>query len=237
VVRRIVTVVKGNLLEAYLDESGTHKGSPILAVAGYFGTHDQWNVFLDKWKCQEFHACDPRFDGFKPQLAEAIDASEIEGGEVCLRPNEFEESASSDMKSNMGNAYAVAVFMWVTGICKLVTAENEDARIALVLEDGQPNIEWVQRLLIAFIAELPTIASVTVRSKTGVPQLHPADFLVHSRSTTDTAWMERLFAKRRVREMPIERDLFEITSAEVARLLRENRRNKARAKLARKIGI
>jgi hypothetical protein len=229
-------VIKANFFEAYFDESGTHDGSPILAVAGYFGTHDQWNVFLDKWKHKDFHACESRFDKFKSELVDAIAASGIEGGEICLRPHEFKESASADMRSNMGNAYAVAVFLCVTGICKLVTAENKDARIAVVLEDGQPNVHWVERLLIAFMAEYPTIASVTVTSKIGFSQLHPADFLAHSRSTTDSVWMDRLFAKGRVREKPIERDTFETTSVEIARLLRENRRNKAREKLARKMG-
>jgi hypothetical protein len=193
--------------------------------------------FLDKWKHRDFHASDPRFDKYKGELADAIDASEIGGGEVCLRPHEFAQFASADLKSNMGNAYAITVFLCVTGICKLVTSENPDAKVALILEDGQPNVLWVQRLLIAMIPEFPTIASVTVVSKSSCPQLHPADFLAHSRSTTDIQWMNRLFARGRVREMPIERDIFESTSAEVARLLRVNRRNKAKAKLARKLGV
>jgi len=228
-------VIKANFYQAYLDEGGTHEGAPILAVAGYFGTREQWEIFLGKWKHEHFHACDSPCDKLKPELADAIDANEIEGAEVCLRPNEFNSSASADMKSNMGNAYALAVFLCVVGICKLVSAENENARVAFVLEDGQPNVSWVQRLLLAFMAEYPTIASVTVVSKGSTPQLHPADFLAHSRNTTDTPWMNRLFAKGRAREMPIEAELFARTSEEVRRLLRENRRRKAKEKLARKM--
>ena len=230
-------MIKANFFEAYFDESGTHEGSPILAVAGYFGTHDQWNVFLDKWKHQDFHACESRFDKFKSELVHAIDASELEGAEVCLRPHEYHKSASTEMRSHMGNAYAVAAFLCVVGICDLVITENKDARIAIVLENGQPNIIWVQRLLISFMAEYPAIASVTVTPKKDFPPLHPADFLAHSRSTTNTPWMNRLFAKGRVREKPIEPETFEITSREIDRLLRENRRNKARKKLARKMGF
>jgi hypothetical protein len=228
-------VIKADFFQAYLDESGTHDGSPILAVAGYFGTQDQWNVFLHKWEHADFHACESRFDESKPELADAIDESGIKGGEVCIRPHEFKASASADLKSNMGNAYAVAVFLCVTGICRLAEAENTDARISFILEDGQPNILWVQRLLISFMAEFAMIASVTVVKKKDFPQLHPADFLAHSRSTTDTPWMDRLFAKGRLREMPINADIFEKASKGVARVVKENRRRKARARLTRKI--
>jgi len=233
--RGVVAVTKADFYQAYIDESGTHAGASILAVAAYFGTHGQWEQFLSRWKHDDFHACESRYDKLKSELADAIDASEIEGAEVCIRPHEFQNSASADMKSNMGNAYAVGVFLCVVGICKLVSTENENARIAFVLEDGQPNVLWVQRLLIAFMAEYPTIASVTVAAKVGTPQFHPPDFLAYSRSTTDVPWMNRLFAKGRAREMPIEAELFSRTSEGVKRLMRENRRRKAKEKLARKI--
>jgi hypothetical protein len=226
---------KANFYQAYLDEAGTHKNASILSVAGYFGTREQWEIFLGKWKHECFHACDPQCDKLKPELADAIDASEIEGAEICMRPHDFDSSASAGMKSNMGNAYAVGVFLCVVGICKVVSAENENARVSFALEDGQPNISWVQRLLLAFMAEYPTIASVTVISKGSTPQLHPADFMAHSRSTTDVPWMSRLFAKGRAREMPIEAELFATTSEQVERLLKENRRRKAKERLARKM--
>ena len=233
--RRIVAVIKADFYQAYLDESGTHDGSPILTVAAYYGTREQWDAFISKWKHGHFHACEARFDKLKQDLVDAIDASEIEGAEVCLRPYEFSSSASPEMKSNLGNAYAAAMFLCVVGICELVSAENDNARIAFVIEDGQPNASWVQRLLLSFMAEHPTIASVTITSKGNMPHLYPADFLAHSRSTTDTPWMDKLFTKGRCREMPIDAEIFVQTSEEVKRLLRENRRRKAKERLERKI--
>lgn len=228
-------MTKANFYQAYLDESGTHEGAPILAVAAYFGTQEQWDTFLENWRHEDFHACESRCEKLKPDLADAIDASGIDGAELCLRPHEFNSSASANMKSNVGNAYAVAVFLCVVGICELVSADNENARVAFILEDGQPNVSWVQRLLLSFMAEYPTIASVTIRAKNNTPQLHPADFLAHSRSTTTIPWMNRLFANGRCREMPIDADIFVKTSDEVKQLIKENRRRKAKEKLARKI--
>jgi Protein of unknown function (DUF3800) len=51
------------VLQAYLDDSGTHRGSPWCVVAGYFGSERKWNVFDRQWRkvlekegIEEFHA-------------------------------------------------------------------------------------------------------------------------------------------------------------------------------------
>jgi hypothetical protein len=51
------------MLRAYLDESGTHKGSPVCTIAGYMGSVKRWDEFERKWKAildgeriNEFHA-------------------------------------------------------------------------------------------------------------------------------------------------------------------------------------
>jgi hypothetical protein len=221
-----------NLFEAYLDESGTHEGSPILSVAGYFGTREQWNVFLDRWPYIEFHAREKKFDPLKPALADALDAAELTGIETCLRPWEFNLHANTAFKSNLGNAYAVGAFICALKICDLVK-DNPDARVALVLEDGQPNVLWVQRLLIMMMLEFP-IASVTVAKKSECVPLHSADFLSHSRSTTNIKWMDRLFLGKRVWEQPIDGVIFQQTSSAITELLKEHRRKKVAEKRQRK---
>ncbi len=37
------------LLSAYFDESGTHDGSPVTAIAGYVGTKSAWEEIEEKW--------------------------------------------------------------------------------------------------------------------------------------------------------------------------------------------
>jgi hypothetical protein len=37
-------------LAAYLDDSGTHAGSPIVSVAGAIGVIPLWERFSEKWK-------------------------------------------------------------------------------------------------------------------------------------------------------------------------------------------
>jgi hypothetical protein len=218
-----------NFFQAYLDESGTHEESSILAVAGYFGTQPQWDKFLEHWPNRDFHACEARFDCMKQNLVDAIESAQLEGVEVCLRPWEFRRQASNDLKSTIGNGYAICAFMCAVRICELICREDPMARVSLVLEDGQPNVEWVRRFLLMMMHDYP-IASVTVAKKADVPLLHTADFLSHSRTATDKPWMDKLFAKNRVWEQKVEGDQLLDVSRDVAKILKDNRRAKARSR-------
>ena len=187
-----MAVLTEALFEAYLDEGGTHAGSAILSVAGYCGIHEQWTKFLDHWPHRKFHACEAKYDPLKASLADAIDVSLLSGTEVCIRPDIFQDAAGIHIKAHLGNAYAVAAFICASTICQKAQMVVGNARISFVLEDGQPNIEWVRRMLIMMMHEYP-IASVSTAKKEDFPQLHPADFLSHSRATTDRPWLHRLF--------------------------------------------
>lgn len=228
-----MAVLTEALFEAYLDEGGTHAGSPILAVAGYFGLHEQWATFLNHWPHTEFHAREGKYDHLKGSLADAIDIALLSGTEACIRPDVFKVAAGETIKSHLGNAYALAAFMCAVAICEKSQMVVSNARVSFVLEDGQPNIEWVRRTLIGMMQEYP-IASVTVAKKTDFPQLHPADFLAHSRATTDRQWMHRLFAKKFVNEIPIDGETIKATATAAAGFMRRYRNNKAKERQERK---
>jgi hypothetical protein len=38
------------VITAYFDDSGTHQGSPVVAVGGLIGSEDQWAEFDERWK-------------------------------------------------------------------------------------------------------------------------------------------------------------------------------------------
>ena len=226
-VRVVAVLATEALFEAYLDEGGTHADAPILSVAGYFGLHEQWLEFLTHWPHAEFHASKDRYDYLKPSLADAIDAAALFGTETCIRPDVFKAVAGPGIKAHLGNAYAVAAFLCAAAICGKAQQIVSNARISFVLEDGQPNIEWVRRLLIMMMAEYP-IASVTVAKKTDFPHLHPADFLAHTRATTDKRWLDRLFAKALVNEIPIDGNALAQAAAKVSAFMKRYRNQKAK---------
>ena len=38
------------MLGAFFDDSGTHDGSPVMAMGGLLGTDRQWDFFAPKWE-------------------------------------------------------------------------------------------------------------------------------------------------------------------------------------------
>lgn len=59
------------VIRAFLDESGTHDGSPVVTVAGYFARHMTWKIFTRDWR----RALKP--DGIN--IYHATDAQALEG--------------------------------------------------------------------------------------------------------------------------------------------------------------
>ena len=51
------------VLKVYIDESGTHDGSPVVCVAAYMARPRQWTAFVKQWKlairsAKIYHATD-----------------------------------------------------------------------------------------------------------------------------------------------------------------------------------
>ena len=61
--KRLLVIFKS--YNAYVDESGTHDGSPVVALAGYLSPYQGWNDFEDQWnrimrrfRVNDFHMTD-----------------------------------------------------------------------------------------------------------------------------------------------------------------------------------
>ncbi len=174
------------MLEAFFDESGTHAGAPLLCVDGYFGSHEQWDYFLSQWHIPDFHAKNSS-DSSKYKLAELINESGLTGMVCFVNPQRYAEETNAQWKTGIGNAFAACALACVLGISK----ELPTTPVAYVLEDGQPNTEWVHRVITAMSHDehwQQSIASVTLAKKPNFVQLHTADFIAHSWSTDHPIW-------------------------------------------------
>jgi hypothetical protein len=177
------------MFDAFLDEAGTNEGCPVVTVAGFYASQDQWAAFRQIWKphSQGFHALhsDDRF----PALCRAITESGVKGLFVTVGKATYRRLATDHMKSFMGNAYAVCAFMCAMSICREVNAPT-----SFVLEQGQPNLDFVKRILEAMIdAGDPCVAAVASARKEQFIELHPADFIAHCGSSHDKPWLQKLF--------------------------------------------
>jgi hypothetical protein len=189
--RRDVVVVQ--LLEAFVDESGTHHGAPILSVGVCVGSHKQWRNFLALWRVADFHAKERSSDSLKPILLQAITKSRVRCFVGFVEPKDYATNAGVRLKAGLGNAYVAGVVSCVAAICR-----NAKRPISFTIEDGQPNSEWVRKVVqgMAYMPEWrDCIAGVALVPKKNFTQLHVADFLAHAWSTRDI-WYSRSRRKR-----------------------------------------
>lgn len=190
--KRLVVVI-----EAFIDESGTHKGSPLVAVGAVIGAHWQWRKFLSMWDDKPFHAKERKYDPLKPALFDAFQECELEGFVASMIPDDYEKHANKHFRSGLGNPYSVCTFACAVGVSKYCK-DNNLGEIAFVIEAGQPNVNFVRETLEYMqTKERYRIASVAVAPKEKFVQLCTADFLSHSR-TSEPEWFSNLHATNHV---------------------------------------
>jgi hypothetical protein len=185
------------VMEAFIDESGTHKGAPTISVAAWVGAHWQWKKFLSYWDDKYFHAKDPKCAPLKQALFEAIGFGELEGFTAWMNPEDYAKHATAHFRSGLGNPYSVCAFACAIGVCKFCK-DNNLGKVAFAIEDGQPNVEFVRETLEYMkTKERFGIASVATASKKDSVQLCTADFLAHSRSSSEE-WFGTFYDTGRV---------------------------------------
>lgn len=190
----IINFLSGNgrwciaVLEAYLDESGTHDEAPVLCVAGYVGNRRQWGIFEKEFLPQLkrsgqtcFHAEDSSCDRLRIPLASAIDKGNFWGVIYSVKPDVFKSHATPELKREMGNAYAICAVYCAMVIFR-ITCALKLGPVSFVYEAGQPNDELVLRsiktLQMHNDPKMP-VAGVTLGTKKIHQPLASADFLSH----------------------------------------------------------
>ncbi len=157
-----ITVLSDNerckvVIWAYLDESGTHRGSSLIKVAGYVGNETEWKYFQKKWvqklskfDMEYFHAKNPKCDKLKPHLAREIIKRKLFGVISFLSPEDYNKYADNQFKSTLGNAYAICAYMCVMKIAD-ISKDNGWGPVSIVIESGQPNIDHIERIIKSMI--------------------------------------------------------------------------------------
>lgn len=234
--RELIDFLSGNgrryiaVIYAYLDESGTHKGSKILCVAGYAGNQSEWELFEKEWRLRLvdfgiscFHAKDPNCDPLRPYLAQAIEDRELMGVVCSVNPDVFDLNADNQFKSTLGNAYAACALMCGVEIGKWAQG-NKLGSVSFVLEAGQPNTDFVSRVFNSMIED-PTfgVAAVAVARKSEFVPLQTADFLSHVYSVSDHYWLKFLMRSDRVLRADMTLQQIDKTSKEIKALFSRQR--------------
>jgi hypothetical protein len=196
---RVIAVIK-----AYLDESGTHSGAPLVVVAGFIGDRKAWKSFVKEWRAilqragiDYFNANDPKCEPLKAPLARAILKRNLLGVAWSVDPLDFKEIASQKFMSRFGNAYSTCAYLCAGMISQLAKQDGWPS-VALVYEDGQSNTEFIYNTLSAMKADpvdhrFGSITFMNKKDPGGIP-LQAADFLSHIIATNETKWINNFDA-------------------------------------------
>jgi hypothetical protein len=192
------------VIEAYLDESGTHSGAPLVVVAGFIGDRKAWKSFVKEWRAvlqraniPYFHANAPECESLKAPLTRALLKRHLLGVAWTINPLDFKKIASQKFMSRFGNAYSTCAFLCAGMISQLARKDGWPS-VALVYEDGQANQDFIAETLNAIKAEpedhrFGSIVFMNKKDPGGIP-LQAADFISHIVSTNETRWLNRFAA-------------------------------------------
>jgi hypothetical protein len=226
--RRCVVV-----LQAFFDESGTHKGASRLSVAACFADHAAWSGFQLKWRkfmsdnrVSRFHAKDAD-DFLKLHLAYLIKKYRIYSAVCSVSPELFKNHAKIHFRSTIGNAYSSCAYGCALAIARHAM-KHRLGPVAMVLEWGQPNVDKVKKTLEELIGDAEfAIASVAIAKKEDFTQLHVPDFISHICSTGDP-WFKALMDSGGIIHAPFNKKLLENTSRDVSKLIEKNKAERRR---------
>jgi hypothetical protein len=185
------------VIEAYFDESAKILiGKPVYAVGAFFGTRDEWRHFEQIWQpvldvagISYYHGKNSKCDKLRRPMVSAIRSSGVRGVTQSVFRDDYIKGGGRELKSILGNHYA---FLCVSAALYIRdwTRRTNNGPIAVVLEDGQPNVEHVARVIHELLgADVVSVASAGKRDFLG---LQAADFLAHHTAALDVglAWVQ-----------------------------------------------
>lgn len=167
-IARVLLPAGGHLLvlvEAYFDESGTHDGSKVMALAGYLFRQDKseemaaiWREFLAARGLPYFHMVDcahgnPPFDKLDPKhrilvetrLIGLIKQFTVQGIGVTVDLEAFHRRFGE--KSFLGTPYSLAFYLVTRGVAVWAKETQYEGKIAYFFEAGHASQSEANYLL------------------------------------------------------------------------------------------
>lgn len=189
------------VLEMYMDESGTHDGSPTVVVAGYLGRPEVWRDWTAKWThalgpIKVYHAVDAQnltgeFEGWTSDQVAALvkrllpitAGAEIAATAVALDLRVFEAALKDrdDLKELFGTPY-IACLQWaMQSILNMAFAVGSREQIAFIHENNDYHAQAYECFswIMSNAHRGGNIISLTFGTKKDYVPLQAADILAY----------------------------------------------------------
>ena len=203
--RAILADVDGYVavIRTYMDESGTHEGSPYVTVGAYAGQPKHWKAFTKEWNFRKkpdgiavYHATDcanqrGEFEGWSVEQCNTFAAKMLPilpkhppiGVVIGIDMNAFEEGmkAAPELREMIGTPYACC-FQWVVQrLLSIVEGHGSNERLAFFHErndykkEADEAFDWIIRHRRRHSSEM----TLTFGTKEQYVPLQAADILAY----------------------------------------------------------
>jgi len=241
------------VFKAFLDASGHHRGSSLMTMAACVARYEEWKRFEIPWRkyllksnSDGFHAKDPDSDDLRGPLLNHVKKARIPFAVVIsVDPKKYFEVTSQPFRSRMGGPLAACAFGCAHQIHNwIVRHGRRNEQTIYAFEAGDPGLEFIHRIFTILVAAKMRqatqfkIAMASVVKKSEFPELQPADFLAHCKSTGNRMWLHRWkHACDVVDEQLTVRQLKDV-SDDISMLIKRDRaQRKAERRVERKLGL
>lgn len=188
------------MLRIYMDESGTHDGSPVVSVSAYAGRPKEWQKFIKDWNVAKrpikiFHATDcealrGEFDGWSAdqrnelvaRLLPVLNKYELRGNAIGINVNDFKAAVKNlTLEHLFGSPYAACFQVVVDNVLWQCREAKLTEALAFIHEDN----DYKQEALDAFdfvksiYPEFAARMTMTFASKEKMVPLQAADILAY----------------------------------------------------------
>jgi hypothetical protein len=191
-----------SVLRAYLDESGTHDGSPVMTVAGYIARPKVWRDWTRRWgralgPIRVYHAVDAQnlageFRGWTPEevakmvkklLPIIAETKGVGGFAVGMDLRVFEQAVHGreDLRKVFGTPYIACFHQAVRLVHNVLNQTGYNERIAFIHETNNFETEalkafgWIKKNNL----QNDRMMSLTFAGKQDYPPLQAADILAY----------------------------------------------------------
>ena len=145
------------MLEVFIDESGTHGGSPVVVVAAYLARPEQWAAFTAAWNdairpavawhATDAAACKEHFEAWTPtevavvaKRALPLIPKHVESGiAIAIQMQDFEEALRGrpELRAQIGTPYGACLHWLMATILKEKAEAGNVDRVAFFHETNE----------------------------------------------------------------------------------------------------
>ncbi len=213
------------MLGAFFDDSGTHAGSPVVAIGGLLGTEAQWDAFAPAWerklalplpgkpKLSQFHLspCRAGKGEFRSYTRAESDLLTAECRRIILNTGlvtvaaavnraAWNELVTDDIATELGSPEELCFYKCVETVVNIIRLRKPGEKIMMVFDEGtKAKLHWWTKVFLNQKEQYPELDTMLFAPVSKIVALQGADMIATETYQFAQAWLKD---RERAKENP-----------------------------------